>query len=732
MIIPFKHSRPARFHAALLFYTVLSLALLPTIVYAQSFSKKENYQWEACGFNGIGYGMSFNTDPPQEFYAAQIGVMSMNGSASVSDKNGSLLFYTDGNIIWDRNHNVMLNGWDIKNDGSGTSPNYIYDGAFGISSGYNFDGVAIIPMPGSSSKYYIFSISDSVQLWGQWFANTLATEKKLYCSIVDMELNNGLGAVDTPHKAIVIADSMAGNLHAVTGEDCNYWLVGYGSDGAYRSFNITFAGIDTQPVISTVTLPLSPFTYEMNISPDRSKLVQAFGDEALLCDFDPATGIVSNAALVGTQDCVGGSFSPNSSKLYLNGIIGLRQYDLSVTSMPMTLLTINNMTAFEQDHNTRLGPDGIIYGTYRVSDIAGVRGFRILNPDLAGTACLFDTFSNAPLIIGSYFSYQLPNEVAVLTYDSVASSADSPLCFGAPTTLHIANSTATDFHWYKHTIGANYYSIGSDTSSIIADEPGTYTVSYFTANPCLYHQDTFVVRDVFFNFKLHDTAFCFGEPAVIEPQGDAAQLLWPDGSTGSSYTASASGLCHVQATRDGCTITDSAYITIKDMQEPFHWRDTTLCLEGITPFSLSVSLPPTATALWSTGDTAEQIYTRDSGIVWVQITDNACRQSDTVWIQKEYCECPSLIPTAFSPNGDGLNDTYSPALTAGCRISMLKMQIYNRWGQMIFVTYDPAKGWDGTYNGKPADVGVYYYTIQMELGRDRIRYNKKGDFVLLR
>lgn len=734
-----KHRLRALRYALLLFCSSILICPAPGLLHAQSFSKKENYQWVACGYYGIGYGMSFSTNPPQGFSAAQIGVQTYNGTSSVADKNGNLLFYTDGNIIWDRNHNVMLNGWDINNDGSGTSANYLYDNTWGIMSGWNFDGVAIIPIPGSSHKYYIFGISDSLMTTGEepFISTVNAWEGRLRYCIVDMDLNNGLGAVDTPHKAIVIADSMAGNLQVVTGEDCNYWLVGYGSDGAYRSFNITSAGIDTTPVISTVTLPLSPVCYELNISPDRSKLVQTFGEEAQVCDFDPATGIVSNSTSIGTQECIGGAFSPNSSKLYLNGLIGIRQYDLSVSGWPWTLLTVNNLTAPEYDRPIRLGPDGMIYGMY-FTVIDGwmdyEAGFRIQHPDLAGTACLFDTFPNAPLIIRSYFSaYQLPNEVAVLTYDTVSSVTDSPLCFGADSTvLRIDNVTGTDFHWKKNTIGPNYYPVSGDTLAYAAGEPGTYTVAYYTADPCLFHQDTFIVKDIFFSLNLKGALSCEGEPVMLEPGVDNAQFLWQDGSTNDHFEADTSSRYWVQVTSNGCTATDSADVTILDLRQNLDGQDTTLCMEDKTPVELNARVPPGATALWSTGETTAKIQAGDTGIYWVRVSDSTCMVRDSVIIHKEYCDCPVLIPNAFTPNGDGVNDTYEPSLPGECPVSELKMQIYNRWGQMIFVTYDPTKGWDGTYDGKPADGGVYYFTIKMKLGRDNMEVMKKGSFTLIR
>jgi gliding motility-associated-like protein len=87
---------------------------------------------------------------------------------------------------------------------------------------------------------------------------------------------------------------------------------------------------------------------------------------------------------------------------------------------------------------------------------------------------------------------------------------------------------------------------------------------------------------------------------------------------------------------------------------------------------------------------------------------HGCRDSAFVYIDIDYT-MTEFVPSAFSPNGDGRNDVF--------RILNMKYQklldfrVYNRWGQLIFVTSDLSKGWDGTFNGVPQEVGVYNYVI---------------------
>ncbi|UPT66185.1 MAG: PKD domain-containing protein [Sphingobacteriales bacterium JAD_PAG50586_3] len=89
------------------------------------------------------------------------------------------------------------------------------------------------------------------------------------------------------------------------------------------------------------------------------------------------------------------------------------------------------------------------------------------------------------------------------------------------------------------------------------------------------------------------------------------------------------------------------------------------------------------------------------------------------------------IPTAFTPNEDGLNETFKPQ---GYEIENFTMTIFNRWGELIFSTTDITKGWDGTYNKVMCDPGVYTWRIQYESRamKSEGRQVKEGMVTLLR
>ena len=71
-------------------------------------------------------------------------------------------------------------------------------------------------------------------------------------------------------------------------------------------------------------------------------------------------------------------------------------------------------------------------------------------------------------------------------------------------------------------------------------------------------------------------------------------------------------------------------------------------------------------------------------------------------------EARLFIPDAFSPNGDGINDTFRVNATG---IFNYSLKVYNRWGELVYESNNPEAGWDGTYKGEESPTGVYFYTL---------------------
>lgn len=95
-----------------------------------------------------------------------------------------------------------------------------------------------------------------------------------------------------------------------------------------------------------------------------------------------------------------------------------------------------------------------------------------------------------------------------------------------------------------------------------------------------------------------------------------------------------------------------------------------------------------------------------------------------------YYNCHVAVPSAFTPNGDGLNDYLYPV--DAYKADDLIFRIYNRWGQLVFETKDWTKKWDGRINGYPQDVGTYVWMLNYTNRDTGKKFALKGTTVLIR
>ena len=112
---------------------------------------------------------------------------------------------------------------------------------------------------------------------------------------------------------------------------------------------------------------------------------------------------------------------------------------------------------------------------------------------------------------------------------------------------------------------------------------------------------------------------------------------------------------------------------------------------------------------WNTGETTENIVIDSMGNYTVEVTSyENCKSTDAIQIL--WAGTPFYLPNAFTPNGDGLNDSFG-VIPRYDYISKYHLSIYNRWGQRIYETTDINKGWDGTYKSSSCMMGAYVYRI---------------------
>ncbi len=133
------------------------------------------------------------------------------------------------------------------------------------------------------------------------------------------------------------------------------------------------------------------------------------------------------------------------------------------------------------------------------------------------------------------------------------------------------------------------------------------------------------------------------------------------------------------------------------------------------------------------GETTRYLDVTESGLYGVIVTDsNCCKNTDQVYV----LFADLVYPSAFNPNSSiAINKEFKPLGTTST-LADYKLLIYNRWGQLIFETSDPSKGWDGTYKGKEVPMGTYVYTAiftSFESGvQEAQKFKKSGSVTLIR
>jgi len=308
---------------------------------------------------------------------------------------------------------------------------------------------------------------------------------------------------------------------------------------------------------------------------------------------------------------------------------------------------------------------------------------------------------------------------------TISLGADQQLCDNATLTKDITNVNAISYEW-KDNIGTQL----AFTPTYTINNPGGDIIGVISDGLCS-KSDTFKVS--YFNTPIVDLGLddilCDNDVVDFDFSAlDADVISWSDGSSSPIFQITKAGTYWMRASKGTCMDQDSiiiGYTTAPVIKFPF--RDTSLCEP--TNFNFDFTLPHT-TYFWDDGSASPKNKINSKGKHWVIATNVCGTDSSSFNIEIDEFGCFVIFPTAFSPNGNLVNDVFRPI---GNVLEFLEMNIYNRWGEKIFE--GPAQaGWDGTVKGAPAPQGVYYYNVtyrKISGGYPR-RYTEHGTVHLVR
>lgn len=606
------------------------LAFITDIAIAQN---KQVNNW----YFGNTISLDFNSSPPTFHNSA---MEQLEGSASISDENGKLLFYTNGINVWTNQHHQMPNGMGLLGNQSSSQ------------------SALIIPKPGSKSIFYIFT----APAWSD------ADFHGICYSVVDLYLNNGLGDIVPNQKNISLiapATEKLAAVHHSNGKDI--WVVSskYNTN-QYYAYLVTEEGVCNCPVISKVGQIQSQFQGYLKFSPDGTKLVSAQAIEDVeLFNFDACTGQITYfnkiPKTVGDSQShfYGASFSPDNSKLYLStgwwgfyGCAKLFQYDLTKSDIAQSQVQLYDNTVSSSDPNCisggvgaiQIGPDGKIYVTNWGYPYLHV----INNPNEVGTKANFvkdgiylDGVTGGqlglPNFIESYFAISVnPKTCSPSTITADFSYRDT--CQLQLTQfINLSNASPKSSLCYEWNFGDP--ASGTNNSSNLASPthlfstPGEYQVtlkvSSGTACKSATIQKNIIILPIPSVDLGTDQVLCLGDSIRLDASMPDAFYKWQDQSTNSSFTVTEPGIYWVDVRRGNCSTRDS--IKIEYVNPPIInlGRDTVLCV-GET-LTLITSKPDQALQyVWQDGTTSSTYLVSTAGTYWVEISTLSCKVRDTI------------------------------------------------------------------------------------------------------
>ncbi len=306
-------------------------------------------------------------------------------------------------------------------------------------------------------------------------------------------------------------------------------------------------------------------------------------------------------------------------------------------------------------------------------------------------------------------------------------------------------ATGTNLTWYTDAITGS----GTGTAPVPSTAlPGTFTwyVSQTTAAGCMGDRAAINVKINPFpqvSMTQTDSVFCVGNSVTFfgGNSGEATTgITW---HFGDDSVLNVNPVMHTFDFTGTYTITIQSYyklcptqtisktVTVYPTPKIYLGDDTVLCGgSGVILLKDYINASnPAARWQWNNGDSRSGITITQPGLYFAKVIIDGCEATDSILVVKD---CYVNIPNVFTPNGDGINDYFFPRDFLAKGLTSFKLDVYNRWGQLIFTTdKTEGKGWDGMLNGIPQPEGVFVYVLDATF-RDGKMEHHQGNVTLIR
>lgn len=336
-------------------------------------------------------------------------------------------------------------------------------------------------------------------------------------------------------------------------------------------------------------------------------------------------------------------------------------------------------------------------------------GTYSLNLIFSDTCTLMDTLTITPLELASNI---LPNDTSICKGDSLLVNAD------------VGNNQAI-YSWNDGTIGA---------INTLSTE-GSYRIDVQLSECSIVDSITIELINLpELAFLNPDTLACQGDTITLTAQYvPTNELFWFDGSMEPEINVAESGSYWVEVFDGQCINQQTINIEFREAPELTLGPDTliTCSTEVIILNSGGIE----GRYLWQDGSTTNNYIVEESGRYSLIVGDGACRVADDIYVSFIDCEDAAVyVPNIFSPNGDGINDEFKIFTSPDYEILEYQLQLFDRWGALIFMTNDINNAWNGNWRGELSVSGTYIYQLELTYrdfsGEKNVK--KHGELVLSR
>ena len=608
--------------------------LTATSIYSQN-SKNYNI-W----YFGTGAGINFNTSPTTVIPKGTTFINSDAGVSTYCDANGALLLSSNGANIFNSNNATMQNGGGLNGDSTATQ------------------SCVIVPKPGSTSIFYVFTLSP------------FATNNGLYYSTVDLTQNGGLGSV-TSRNTAAISTKISEKLTAVavckTG---NYYVISHEvNSNRFIFIPVTAAGVGTPIYVaagSNVANNAASARGVIKVSPDGSRLVCVQNNQSLTNTVEVFNLNIAGATPTLTNPIklnvfggeYGASFSSDNSRLYITSstdLIGnllydnrVIQFDITASNVATSGISIQTKKyPYKQLGDLQLGFDNKIYMAQQYIDSVFV--INNIN-DRAPIAYL--NIDSGIKLISATCRLGLPNNItSAFNIPMKAYITKTLACVGSA--MPFFNATVTNYSsniwdFGDPNSGANNLST-LFTPTHIYTSPGKYTVKLTSTNNCGDQNsaiDSFVIASSLpVDLGLDSATICWGDSKTFDCKITGSTYEWfyvpntTNTGTSQTFTAFAQGRYAVKVSNAFCSGTDTVFLKVDSIKPILAFTDSAIiCHDSILVLDASNGgKNKNASYAWSKTiiSTKPSIIPQKAGWYKIAINIGACSLEDSVLVSKD-------------------------------------------------------------------------------------------------